>query len=220
MVDDYNKNKIDDVKRINIRYYLIKIDGKSYIIDYANPKDIRTYFSSLFPYDKWKIYDVTEHETKYDIKNLFFHQTDKYDTLCKFIYNSYILNVTLFPKALNIWYVTKDSRIVQYWQFTIALIFLSVLLLFMVLYFQQTSIRLPKKSELLVNGHKSSMQRIILKRLVIPILLTLSMLWAITSSNYAHLLLFGVIGFCLVNLKRQLTQRQKNIILSKKRRIN
>lgn len=53
--------RVELVAKLNFRYYLVSISGRYYIIDYANPSDIKDYFIGIFPerVEKYQIYDVT-----------------------------------------------------------------------------------------------------------------------------------------------------------------
>lgn len=70
MVDNYyNKYRIENIKRINSRYYLVEIHGRSYIWDFFDLGDYRNYYPFYLYYPRrnsWRIYDVTgkEHEYK------------------------------------------------------------------------------------------------------------------------------------------------------------
>ncbi|EHQ8838778.1 hypothetical protein KI123_001356 [Enterococcus faecalis] len=71
MIEKYNKYLIEDLRRINSRYYLIQIHGKSYIWDFYDLGDFRNYypFEVFYPKkDSWKLYDVTGEELKYKSK--------------------------------------------------------------------------------------------------------------------------------------------------------
>ncbi len=48
MTDYRDKLLVEKADRIDIRYWLIEIQGKKFIIDYSNPRDLRNYFSGLF----------------------------------------------------------------------------------------------------------------------------------------------------------------------------
>ncbi|EGP5427586.1 hypothetical protein D3I38_12285, partial [Enterococcus faecium] len=66
MTDYRDKLLVEKADRIDIRYWLIEIQGKKFIIDYSNPSDLRNYFSGLFPElnTEWKIYDISNYEGK------------------------------------------------------------------------------------------------------------------------------------------------------------
>lgn len=40
--------RVELVAKLNFRYYLVSISGRYYIIDYANPSDIKDYFIGIF----------------------------------------------------------------------------------------------------------------------------------------------------------------------------
>ena len=72
----YNKYLIEDIKKINSRYYLLKINGKMWIIDYFDGFNLRNYFPFRVFFQnsskrEWVIYDVTGKENKYPARGLF-----------------------------------------------------------------------------------------------------------------------------------------------------
>ncbi|GHU38858.1 hypothetical protein FACS1894192_11440 [Bacilli bacterium] len=72
MVDNsYNKYRIENLKRINSRYYLIEMHGRSYIWDFYDLGDFRNYYPfEVFypPKNSWRLYDVTGKEDEYKSK--------------------------------------------------------------------------------------------------------------------------------------------------------
>ncbi|EKK5254009.1 hypothetical protein KI126_002543 [Enterococcus faecium] len=67
----YDKYLIEDLRRINSRYYLVKIHGKTYVWDFYDLGDFRNYypFEVFYPKKKsWKLYDVTGEENEYKSK--------------------------------------------------------------------------------------------------------------------------------------------------------
>jgi len=190
--DEY---KISDVKKINIRYYLIKIEDKSYIIDFANPKDKRTYFPLSFHANnqQWKIYDVSGNEDKYKQKKMSFYQNSKYIRCLGSIVLLYMVNIRFFPEFLNLQYVTRDVRITQHWQLTVLIILFIVVSIFAMLYLQQTEITVPKDYKMLGRLHRPSiMATILVVYLVMPCIIIGGMLLGILANNYAQLLVLGV----------------------------
>lgn len=55
---------------LNCRYYVIEIHHRLYAIDYANPRDVRTYFPGFFPkYNRqYMVYDITATQDQYTIR--------------------------------------------------------------------------------------------------------------------------------------------------------
>lgn len=76
MVESKNdKYLIEDIKKINSRYYLLKINKKLWIIDYFNNYDLRNYFPFRVFFQQsikqeWSIYDVTGKENNYPARAL------------------------------------------------------------------------------------------------------------------------------------------------------
>jgi uncharacterized membrane protein (TIGR01218 family) len=198
MVDMDVEYKISDVKWINVRYYLIKIGDKSYILDFANPKDLRQYFFMYFPKccSEFNIYDVSGDEKKYDAKPLPFFRSDASGPITSFIIKSYIVHIFLFPRFLNILYLTKDRRIVEHWGVTLFVIFFVIFVIFLLLYFSRTKIDLPTQSSFLVPLEdvkiRPSDRRVILY-IALPVVIFFSVFWGISISSYVHLLVGGIL---------------------------
>ena len=62
---------------INFRYYVIEMHHRVYIIDYANPGDIRDYFPGFFPKHnrQYTAYDITDSRDNYEIRPVPWWQT-------------------------------------------------------------------------------------------------------------------------------------------------
>lgn len=84
---------VELVAKLNFRYYLVSISGRYYIIDYANPSDIKDYFIGIFPerVEKYQIYDVNT-----DYKNFLVNK--KVAFIFKNFYNFIFI---LFSSYLN-----------------------------------------------------------------------------------------------------------------------
>jgi len=69
----YRKYRIEDLKRINSRYYQIVIHGKTYVIDYFDGFDFKNYFPFKVFYQgrakRWEIYEVAD-DGKYGAKRM------------------------------------------------------------------------------------------------------------------------------------------------------
>lgn len=96
----YDKYRIEDMKRINSRYYLVEIHGKSYIIDYFDSFDFKNYFPFRIFYQNseksWKIYDVTGEEEKYKAKKIPWTRKDPATILLMGLYPICIIFVGSF----------------------------------------------------------------------------------------------------------------------------
>ncbi|MEY8443310.1 hypothetical protein AALA52_03495 [Lactococcus ileimucosae] len=194
---NYDKYMIEDVKYINVRYFLIKLQGKSYIIDFSNPKDIRNYFPGFFPdvNRSWKIYEVTGKENQYDIKPLplYLKQNSGWSVLV--IYILYLVNIGLFPKSLNIWDLTYDQRIAQNWEMVVLLIFCGAAVIFGLLYSRKTKINLTESYKILVPVDKEELtakKRSFSIFIGLPIFIIILLTISISSSSYSQLFMFGV----------------------------
>lgn len=124
----YDKYLIETAQRIDIRYYLIKVHEKYYVIDYSNPRNIKNYFPGLFKetISQWKIYDVTNIKEDIKIKKSFFHRI-QYNVQTKIAWVSIIfililLNGMLFPKFINFMDLTYTPQIFQHWKLVLFLI--------------------------------------------------------------------------------------------------
>jgi len=181
---------IKDVKRINVRYYLIQIDNKSYIIDFANPKDFKIYFFWIFiaSNNQWKIYDVSGKEKEYITKSPALFQNLFSTILLFLVMICYIINVDSAPAHINLRQLTMDSRIVQYWPLSIAFVFTIPFIIGIILYRKETDLILVEKSEILVLDDRRSKKMIIYMWCVLPLLFISGVLnilrwWDIVSYN-------------------------------------
>lgn len=113
-----DKYLVEQARRIDVRYWLIKIHGTEYIIDYCNPKDIRNYLPYLFPKvnHEWTIYEAHKFVQKLPTKkNILFETSRGYTSKIKLVtivlFMLYMINIMFFPKQFNIAYLTYDSKI-------------------------------------------------------------------------------------------------------------
>lgn len=66
MTGDKKYYPLTSTKRLDIRYSLIKLNGRSYLVDASNPKDWRTFCAVAYPpLAEFKCYDVTGDERKF-----------------------------------------------------------------------------------------------------------------------------------------------------------
>ena len=212
----YDKFLIETAQRIDIRYYLIKVHEKNYVIDYSNPRDIKSYFPGLFKEttSQWKIYDVTDIKEDIKIKKSFFHRI-QYNVQTKIAWVSIIfilvlLNGMLFPEFMNFMYLTYTPQIFQHWKLVLFLIimgyFLGVLLLICT---KQSRLPLNEAESFILKQIKkekrnkkwyldwldrlpNSIRWIISVFFVIPFFVALG-IGRPQSSNYVQLLFLGVI---------------------------
>ncbi|GAX48473.1 hypothetical protein [Pseudolactococcus reticulitermitis] len=76
MVDPkYNRYRIENLERISSRFYLIRLHGKSYVIDFYDVKKIKNFFPFSTLYNNrenktWGIYDITNHEKEFSSMSL------------------------------------------------------------------------------------------------------------------------------------------------------
>jgi len=193
LVKTKNKRKkyvIKNVRKINIRYYMITINNNAYIIDFANPKDLRNYFSWIFldTNKKWNIYNVTGYESNYDVKDM----TVSMWLVPLILISSYILNVRFSPRYLNLRYLTRDIRIIQYWPLAIGFIFLLGFIFFMLFYTRKTEIQLPEQSKVLVRSYRLTQKRdIIFGQLMCLFAISGGLFVGIIDGNYLHLVVLG-----------------------------
>lgn len=124
----YDKYLIETAQRIDIRYYLIKVHEKYYVIDYSNPRSIKNYFPGLFKetINQWKIYDVTDIKDNIKMKKSFFYRI-QYNVQTKIdwisiIFILFLLNGMLFPESINFMNLTYSPQIFQQWKLVLFLI--------------------------------------------------------------------------------------------------
>jgi uncharacterized membrane protein (TIGR01218 family) len=196
----HDKYGIEDVKRINIRYYLIEVHGKWYIIDFSNPRDMRNYFQPFFPAlnHKWAIYDVTNSKDECHAKDLRWFQGAKGANFVCAVYIFYLVNVTLFPPNINMAKLTYDPRISQHWIFVLLLLIISIVLIAVILCSLKSIIRLDDKPSYtleLVRNHdtKQIASRMpVMVSAIIIVFVFFFLFIGIGGSSYSQLLMFAV----------------------------
>jgi len=196
MVTSEKKYMIEEVKQINIRYYLIRIDGKSYVLDFSNPRDLRNYFAVYFPNvnRQWSIYDVTGNEESYKAKKLRLYKQPEYEWLGGLIFILCLLSMTICPEFLNIRYLTQDEIIAEYWKLVLGIIFMGAVGIFMCLAGKRTDVGLSEKTknQCLVREYSLPMKTRILSYIGGPLISGCGLFVGISASTYADVLLFAV----------------------------
>jgi ABC-2 type transport system permease protein len=215
----YNKYLVESAQRIDVRYWLIQVHGKYYVIDYSNPRDIRNYFPIIFPKlnTEWKIYDVTKDKDTIPFLKTKLFGTDREKN--KKVYNwtlfgsiLYILNIKLFPKFLNIHYLTYDPRIRQNWQLILGLMLLSLIVTVVILMsLRQVKLPIDKDKALILKqinvkemelAQKHKLKWYVRWTQALPgplkwgltlIFIVGSLLLGVATSSYSQLLFFGII---------------------------
>ena len=139
MVNKHDKYLIDKAIRIDSRYWLIEKKGQKYLVDYSNPKNIKSYIPFVGDklINKWKIYKLED--TNLTLKNGLHITTTSYTTkliryydyLCIF----YILMILLLPKKINPVFITYDSKIKENWKYILfaMLLVLGIIIIYFIL---------------------------------------------------------------------------------------
>lgn len=191
---------LEVIRRIDIRYYEIKIDGKMYVIDYSNPKEIRNFFPGLYTdsNNEWKIYESpNSHIPKKIYKN-----NIRWSVI---FFVLYLGNVMFFPKKYNLNEISYNPLILENWQLVILYVLTGAMIICTALnifsHFSKYKIdSMHAKAYLLtkVNNQKNTenSNKIIhgLKWfMAYLILLALFALIGLASSSYSQLIVFFVI---------------------------
>jgi len=200
MVANERTYEIEEVKRINIRYYLVKIAGKSYILDFANSRSIKNYFPVYFlnMSRRWQIYDVTGNESIYDAKPLPWYLDQKKEWISLPLALIYLSNIAFFPDYLNIGILTKDTRIAEYRETTLLFILVGAVIVFIWLFFRPTTIPLPDTAKELVLANTPPLDELVFGFLGTPLFVGSGLVVGIFTSTYATLLTFAVYPLYLV----------------------
>lgn len=182
---------VEKICRINIRYYLIRVDRKYYVIDYSSPKNFKNYFLALFPEElsSWDVYDVTETKDNYRVRNQKSFNIDKIATTILLLY---LFHVMFFPNKFNIGIITKDLFIFDHPLLFIGISFLTTLVLIALLMFKTNQINFDgiEKYSLINNKPR---KKNILKGLLIMVI-GYGGIWAMAffGTNYANIFMFGI----------------------------
>lgn len=107
---------------LNFRYYVIELHNRFYIIDYANPRDIRNYFPGFFPKHnrQYTIYDITDTRDQYIIKSLPWWQRSGHQLIESWAAAIWIIVGIVLLHSLGIYFVHNDD-ILPFWKFLLLL---------------------------------------------------------------------------------------------------
>lgn len=187
-----NFNRVEIINKINFRYFLVSIASRYYIVDYADPGNFKDYFVGLYPerVKEYKIYDVTE-----DYKQFISFQKKSVLSIKNFtiIFILYMLHVMLFPKKINLAYITKSHYILNHLIFYFFLSLISLILTIFFINIKNKEMDLSKYNvkRLIYNSDKKNNKiKVILSLVVSYLTLWLMAIW---GSNYSNLILFGFI---------------------------
>jgi len=168
------------------------------VLDFSNPRDLRNYLIGFFPKlnHEWRIYDVTGNEEKYDAKAMFWQYTVGYNIIVWLIYGTYLINVSIFPEWLNVWTLTVDVRIIEYWELTVLTVFAIAFAIACLLAVQRTDIELPNNEQRLLRvpkGKRKSRVTVGLIYIVAWIFFITPLFFAIMTVNYANVIMLGAL---------------------------
>ncbi|BDR59417.1 hypothetical protein [Xylocopilactobacillus apicola] len=216
---------VKEYERIDIRYRLIHVKGKDYILDYSNPRDLRNYFMGTFYYKnslQWKAYDVTHCREQIPVIKDYY----KIEQLARLIDGVvaifYFTNILLFPKPLNISYLTYDPRIRRNWKLIIMiLLVISLVLIFILASLKQYQLPVAKDNYLILkqtnykelNDKDAAESKFyirwfykippFLQRLISGLFLIIGpVLVGINSSSYGSLFVFTICIYYIIFLGR------------------
>ncbi|ESR08650.1 hypothetical protein, partial [Streptococcus iniae] len=131
-MDKKQLKRVELVTKINWRYYLVSIGGKYYILDYANPNNIKDYLVGFFPeqLEKFDLYDVTDEKNKFLKQGKSSFITKTQFGICFILY---LVHIMIFPEKINIAYITKSNFIFNniglFMAMSIVFLFILILLL-------------------------------------------------------------------------------------------
>lgn len=208
--NNYNKYVIEKAHRIDVRYFLVKINSRYYILDFSNPKNLRLYFWMLFPtklfHTGWELYDVTGEEDSYQIRKVSWYQKDSSGKIAGWLFLLYILNIMLAPDRFNIQQLTHDSRIATYWQITLGLLVFSLVPVFFRLFcYKSAQIDLSGKEKRILKPFTNkpySKFREFLVVFGVWVYLAFTLTMGIWGESYSHLIVFAVIPLHIIAFAR------------------
>lgn len=204
MSETTGKYIVEKVRKIDERYYLIKLNRKYFVVDFANPRDVRYYFPLHIPKiaHEWTAYDVTGEEEKYPTKSKPFIFRKKFVNIFALVYGLYVITLVLFPR-FNLSALTYDERILNNWILVLIVIGAGALLVFLKLFFyKQSRINLVNKKKYLVkvSGHQELTwtKRIGIAYIALPLFLVMLVAFGLANSSYSQLVAFIVLPLFLV----------------------
>ena len=198
-----NHYRIQAIGQIDTRYYLVRIHNQEYILDYANPRDVRTYLSGLFPKfnTEYSLYGFDD-KLKDDISAVALYSTFT-GSIVENISGLFLILLFILPKSINpiAWFYNKT--ILQNWYIYLLFILIGLvgIITFLIMktkkvepYIHKNNVLIIKRVEPLKKQRFAFPQKasdFLGYLLGIPICL----LFGIITSNYLLLLISGFIAF-------------------------
>ncbi|BDR59410.1 hypothetical protein [Xylocopilactobacillus apicola] len=216
---------VKEYERIDIRYRLIHVKDKDYILDYSNPRDLRNYFMGTFYYKnslQWKAYDVTHCREQIPVIKDYYKIEQRARLIEGVIGILYMINIFCFPKSLNISYLTYDPRIRSNWKLIIMiLLVISLVLIFILASLKQYQLPVAKDEYLILkqtnykelNAKDAAESKFyirwfykippFLQSLVAGVLFVMGIfIFGVIRSNFGDLIFFVIYMYCVIFLGR------------------
>lgn len=196
----YDKYRVEKISRLDLRYYLIRVHNRYYVIDYFNPRDFRNFLPRKVY--EWKIYDVTDHYREYTSTPLLWHLPPYIDKLMIGMVFFYIFSGVLLPKQFRLQIMGYDPQILQNWNGTLLSILIGYFLLVLIL-----AVMRPNRKKL--ENYPTYLLRHIPKKnkketwpiplfirwlFVTFIVLSLFLIMGVVGRTYVGLFVFGIYG--------------------------
>ncbi|MGT2820239.1 hypothetical protein [Streptococcus intermedius] len=202
---------VEKICRLDVRYYLIKVHNRYYVIDYSNPRNFRNYLLYFYPKElqEWKIYDVTDHYLEY-ISTSFWRKVVSYSgRLLAILIVFYFFSGLVVPRKFKMQTWSYDSRILQNWMYILLSILVGFILVVLLMILNSSArIDLEKYPNFFmrvatINRKKELpfVLKIIYWLLGVVFLVGGSILLGILGQNYIGLFLFcfGVPYYCILS---------------------
>lgn len=196
----YDKYLVEKIGRLDLRYYLIKVHNRYYVIDYFNPRDFRNFLPKKVY--EWKIYDVTDNYQDYVSMPLVWRLPPYIEKFMIGMVFLYLFSGLILPKQIRLQILGYDPRILQNWNWVLFGILIGYLLLVLLL-----AVMRPNRKEL--GNYPTYLLRQIPKKnkkelRFIPlsirwlftmfILLSMFLFMGIVSRTYVGLFVFSIYG--------------------------
>lgn len=188
------------VGRIDLRYYLILINQRYYVVDYSDPAKISNYTIGAAANigTEWTVYDVTGSENQITLKKVPFLIRYLVEIMTT-IQISFIINGAFFPDIVNVSVWTHSNQIHQYWSQILVIIFVGLGLIVLIL-----NIKAPPKLKFekfkkytLVQANNKHSGKKVFGYLFILFILISSVLFGVFGQNYGSLFVFGFLTIYL-----------------------
>lgn len=187
----YDNYIVEKICRLNVRYYLIKVHNRYYVIDYSNPRRITNYFLPYSNNKDWVIYDVTKGKDQYIQKSSL--SIANFSWYINIVFLLIIIYLAVTPNKFNLHYLTYNPTIKNHWLLFFISVMINAIFIAVLLIKNSQHIKINSEGSYKIKLSKGGSKEfnLFFRSFIVLVLSLAFILWGIFSSSYISLFLFS-----------------------------